>query len=96
MYGLVNDFASFCTSIVAQQADGKIIMARNIDFPDFFSDYMSSILYKARFVKDGVYQFDALMFHGTVGVFTGFKAGAWSASSNSRILFIDNDYNGQT
>jgi len=69
-------------------------MARNIDYPDYFSENMSTLVYKARFVKDGVYQFDALMFHGSVGVFTGFKAGAWSVSSNSRLLWIDKDYNG--
>ena len=71
-------------------------MGRNIDYTDQAAEYMSTMVYKARFVKDGVYQFDALMFHGTVGIFTGFKAGAWSVSSNSRLMWIDNDYNDHT
>jgi len=71
-------------------------MARNIDFPEYFSLYMSKIAYKARFEKNGEYQFDAIMFHGTVGIFTGMKNNAFSVSSNSRLLYIDKDYDGYT
>ena len=53
---------------------------------------MSQLVYKARFERDGVYQFDAVMFHGTVGVFTGFKDGAFSVSSNSRLLYAESDW----
>ena len=67
-------------------------MGRNIDFPDNFASIISQLAYKARFERDGVYQFDAVMFHGTVGVFTGFKDGAFSVSSNSRLLYADSDY----
>ena len=36
------------------------------------------------------------MFHGTVGVFTGFKDGAFSVASNSRLAWVDPDYDGYT
>jgi len=48
-------------------------------------------VYKARFERDGVYQYDAVMFHGTVGVFTGFKDGAFSVASNARLTYAESD-----
>ena len=40
--------------------------------------------YRAKFVKDGKYLYDAVMFGGNVGVYTGMKAGAFSVSQNQR------------
>ena len=71
-------------------------MARNIDFPLFFSSYMSALVYKARFEKDGIYKFDAVIFHGIAGIFTAVKNGVYSASSTSRIRWLDKDYNDYT
>jgi hypothetical protein len=55
---------------------------RNMDFA--FPPLMRAILYEGRFYKGDVYQFEAVMFAGTNGVFTGMKSGAFSVSLNNR------------
>ena len=74
------ELESWCTSVVAQQANGTIIHSRNLDFD--FSDTMRKFTYRARFVKGDEYSFDAVMFGSTIGVYTGFKEGAFSISEN--------------
>lgn len=74
------ELESWCTSIIAQQANGTIIHSRNLDFD--FADEMRKITFNARFIKDGKYKFDAVMFAGTIGLYTGFKEGAYSISEN--------------
>lgn len=76
------ELQAWCTSIVAQQADGKIVHSRNLDFD--FADYMRNITFRAVFTKNGQYVYDAVMFGGTIGVYTGMKAGAFSLSENQR------------
>lgn len=73
---------AYCTSIVAQTTDGKIVHSRNLDFD--FPPYLRNVTYKAKFVKDGKYAYDAVLFGGLVGVFTGMKAGAFSISEDER------------
>jgi len=45
---------------------------------------MRGVTYKAKFVNKDKYLFDAVMFAGTPGVYTGMKAGAFSVSENQR------------
>jgi hypothetical protein len=45
---------------------------------------MRNITYIANFYKDGEHFFDAVMFAGDIGLYTGFKAGAFSVSENDR------------
>jgi hypothetical protein len=45
---------------------------------------MRAMTYRARFTHSGIYSFDAIMFAGTVGVYTGMKAEAFSISQNTR------------
>jgi len=45
---------------------------------------MRAITYRAEFMKNGEKLFDAVMFAGTLGVYTGMKAGAFSVSQNTR------------
>jgi len=49
-----------------------------------YSNNMRSITFKAKFVRSGEYLFDALMFSGTVGIYTGMKPNAFSISINQR------------
>ena len=57
---------------------------------------MRKVVYRALFKKNGLYSFDAFMFAGTVGIYTGMKAGAFSVSENQRypeehpIYFLEN------
>jgi len=77
------ELGTWCTSIVAKQADGTIIHSRNLDY-NHGMDQMRSITYRARYVYNGTYVFDAVMFAGTLGVYTGMKANAFSVSQNTR------------
>ena len=52
---------------------------------------MRKITFRARFMRDEQYVYDAVMFAGTVGVYTGFKAGAFSISENQRHSEYDYD-----
>mmetsp|Transcript_11 Transcript_11/g.21 ORF Transcript_11/g.21 Transcript_11/m.21 type:complete len:187 (-) Transcript_11:377-937(-) len=49
-----------------------------------FANYLRAITYNARFVRNGEYVFDAVMFGGIVGVYTGVKEGSFSISENQR------------
>jgi hypothetical protein len=78
----VNEFSAFCTSSIVKQPDGTIIHDRNMDFA--FPPLMRAILYEGRFYQGDEYKFEAVMFAGTNGVFTGMKSGAFSISLNNR------------
>jgi len=88
------EFEAFCTSVVARQADGTVLHGRNLDFA--YPDEMRDITYVANFYQNGVHLFDTVMFAGDIGVYTGFKANAFSLSENYRVMdhnvhsFMDN------
>jgi hypothetical protein len=71
------EFGSWCTSIIVQQADGTVIHSRDLDY-NF--DSMRNMTYRARFTHSGNYSFDAVMFAGVIGVYTGMKENAFSIS----------------
>lgn len=62
---------------------------RNLDFND--PNNLRKIGYNAVFVRDGKYSFDATMFAGFVGVYTGTKKNAFSISLNQRAFQKDAD-----
>ena len=76
------ELESWCTSIIAKMQNGTIIHSRNLDFDN--ASLMRTITYTATFERDGKYLFDATMFAGTVGIYTGMRAGAFSISENQR------------
>jgi len=45
---------------------------------------MRDLTYVANFYKDGAHIFDAVMFAGDIGVYTGMKPNAFSVSENDR------------
>jgi hypothetical protein len=61
-------------------SNGTIIHARNLDFDN--ADQMRKLTFRAKFVKQGQEKFEAVMFAGTIGVYTGIKKGAFSISEN--------------
>jgi len=67
---------------VARGPDGTIFHGRNLDFS--FSDSMRNITYVGNYYKDGKHIFDAIMFAGDIGIYTGFKEGVFSVSENDR------------
>jgi len=75
---------ALCTSVVARQADGTIIAARNLDFA--FADAVRNITFKAEIYKKGVHIYDSVTFAGFVGIFTAHKANKFTISLNARGL----------
>lgn len=82
------ELESWCTSIIAQTANGTIIHGRNLDFAN--ADNLRKGSYIAKFVDGSKPVFEATMFSGIIGVYTGMKAGAFSISENQRQF---NDHN---
>jgi len=75
-----------CTSIVAQTNDGKILHARNLDFPDGmgFTNSLKESCYQADYQKGGKTFYHATTFAGYVGVLSGMKPNAFSVSIDTR------------
>lgn len=82
MMNSLYELQSWCTSVVAQTANGTIIHSRNLDFNN--PDKLRKTAFRAKFYKNGTESFDAVMFAGTLGVYTGLKPGAFSISENQR------------
>ena len=76
------ELESWCTSVIARMDDGTIIHSRNLDFA--FSETMEKITYNAHYVHGKEHSFDAVMFGGIVGTYTGIKKGAFSISEDQR------------
>ena len=53
---------------------------------------METFTYKAVFTRNGKPHFDAVMFAGVVGVYTGMKAEKFSISQNTRAFTKDKIY----
>jgi acid ceramidase len=75
-----------CTSIVAQTKDGKIYHARNLDFWDGmgFTDSLKDMAIQIAWQKGGKTMFSTTSFAGYIGVLSGFKNKAFSATVDTR------------
>jgi hypothetical protein len=81
MLQLVYEISSACTSIVANDADGNMLHARNLDFP---IPYLQNITYQADFRRNNKTVYKAATFLGEFGVLTGMVPGGFSVSVNER------------
>ena len=81
------ELESWCTSVIVRLGNGTIIHGRNLDFDN--ADAMRGITYNARFVHGSKYSFDAVMFGGVVGTYTGVKKGAFSVTENQREMITN-------
>lgn len=69
-------------------------MLRNLDF--FFANETRDTLYLGKFYKNGKFLFEAPMFTGVVGVYTGYKPGGFAVAINwrkpeiSEEIFLEN------
>jgi len=86
MFNLGYEISDACTSMVAQTPDGKILHARNLDFFDGmgFTASLKELAIVLDYQTKGKTLFKATGFAGYVGVLSGFKAGAFSATVNTR------------
>merc|ERR1712228_453135 len=80
---IVYDLTAFCTSIIARTADGKILHARNQDFPVTLRNDTVNLLYVD---ADNNTLYETTTFFGYVGVPTGIKFGSFSITDNARYI----------
>lgn len=76
------ELESWCTSIVVMTNQGKILHARNMDFD--FADAVRKEVYTAQFYNGETELYEATMFGGIIGIYTGIKKGAFSITLNQR------------
>jgi hypothetical protein len=88
MMNFVYEFDSYCTSIVVKLQDNSIVHLRNLDF--YFPDTMKEIMYIGKFYRGERYLFDAVMFAGDTGTYTGYKEDGFSITLNQR--YNDHSY----
>jgi len=92
---LMYEITGLCTSIVAQDSNGNIYHARNLDFGLFdgysfkndtwlLTDKLREVLFNARWMQGGVNVFNSTSFAGFIGVLTGSRMGGFSISVDSR------------
>jgi len=71
-----------CTSIVAQDEQGKIFHGRNLDFD--LAKSLRKLVIKVEFQKQGKTLFWGTTYAGYIGVLTGMKPGSFAISLNER------------
>ena len=95
LFNMAYELFGFCTSIVAQDAAGHVWHARNLDFglwPAFdwktmawkLTETLRPLLFNANIQRGGKTLFTITSYAGFVGVHTGYRPGAFSATINSR------------
>ncbi|KJH52398.1 linear amide C-N hydrolase, choloylglycine hydrolase family protein [Dictyocaulus viviparus] len=95
VYNIFYEIFTVCTSIIAQDQNGHLIHARNLDFglflgwnPDIHEWQISSTLRKmiinVNWIKDGKILYKSNNFAGYIGIYNGMKKGAFSITANER------------
>lgn len=82
MMNYLYELDAYCTSIIARMSNGTLILARNLDF--YFPDETRKTLYIGKFYRGDNYIFEATMFAGVTGVYTGMRPKAFALSINER------------
>eukprot|EP00053_Salpingoeca_punica_P005757 m.56378 g.56378 ORF g.56378 m.56378 type:complete len:386 (-) comp13385_c0_seq2:409-1566(-) len=99
LYNVAYELEGVCTSIVAQNTDGSVYHARNLDFGLFLgidkanqswrlTEKLRPLLFNARFLRGGQNIYNATYYAGYVGLLTGAKKAGFSISVDTR--FDDN------
>jgi penicillin V acylase-like amidase (Ntn superfamily) len=78
----ITEFSTYCTSIVARNADNQIAHVRNLDFQA--TSLMKQLVFEAVLVKDGEERARSPCIGGYYGSFTGHKPNRFSVSYNVR------------
>lgn len=95
LMNIAYELEGVCTSIVAQNADGTLYHARNLDFGLFFgwdkanhtwtvAEELRPLLFNVRFLSGGEELYRSVAFAGYVGLLTGLKKGGFSISVDTR------------
>lgn len=95
LFNIFYEVFTLCTSLVAQDANGNVYHARNLDFGVFLgwdlkndtwviSELLRPLVANVEFTKNGVVQYKAVTFVGFVGLITAVKPNTLSYSMNER------------
>ena len=95
IYNIFYEISSLCTSIIAQDPNGNVYHARNLDFGGFMgwdktndtwaiTELLRPLLFTAQFQSGGVTIYNSTQYAGYVGILTGFKKGGFSITVDSR------------
>ncbi|KAG8454270.1 hypothetical protein GDO86_000785 [Hymenochirus boettgeri] len=82
LLNLVYEAVIYCTSIVAEDENGKVFMGRNMDF--LFQKELAEIVVDVDFLKNGTIAYTATTFIGYIGILTGQSPHKFAISANSR------------
>jgi len=81
LLNLIYDFSAFCTSIVAQNAQGSIYHVRNLDYP---FPGLQNVTIEVDFQRNGQTVYRGVTFAGYIGLLTGVRPSGWSVTVNQR------------
>ena len=87
LLNLTFDISSYCTGIIAQTSDGKLLHARNFDSPNefnFLSSFGRDVTFNAHFQSGGKTLYSCVIMAGLIGTFTGQKPNSFTISVNQR------------
>eukprot|EP01125_Pyxidicula_operculata_P012605 TRINITY_DN4144_c0_g2_i1.p1 TRINITY_DN4144_c0_g2~~TRINITY_DN4144_c0_g2_i1.p1 ORF type:complete len:311 (+),score=62.90 TRINITY_DN4144_c0_g2_i1:95-1027(+) len=86
IFNLGYEVSDGCTSIIAQDAQGRILHARNLDFwPGIgFTDVLKNMTMQVDVIKGGKLQYHMTTFSGFVGVLSAQKPSAFSVTIDTR------------
>jgi len=95
LYNIFYEIFTVCTSIVAQDPNGKLYHARNLDFGLFMgwdpvthdwilTNKLRKMVINLVWMKDGKELYKTVNFAGFIGVYNGVKAHAFTVTANER------------
>jgi len=105
LYNIFYEVFTVCTSIVAEDEQGKLYHARNLDFGLFLgwdevthdwsiTERLRKTILNVEWTKGGKTIFKSVNFAGFVGVYNGIKAQRFTITANERFDLTDGGYIG--
>ncbi|UMM14952.1 hypothetical protein L5515_002572 [Caenorhabditis briggsae] len=103
MYNIFYEIFTVCTSIIAQDKDGHLTHARNLDFGLFMgwdpelhdwqiSQKLRKMIINVNWIKDGKLLFKSNNFAGYIGIYNGLKPNAFSLTADDRFQLVGGYY----
>jgi len=105
LYNIFYEVFTVCTSIVAEDEQGKLYHARNLDFGLFLgwnekthdwaiTERLRKTIVNVEWKKDGKTVFKSVNFAGFVGVYNGVRPQRFTITANERFDLLDGGYIG--
>lgn len=103
MYNIFYEIFTVCTSVIAQDKDGHVFHARNLDFGLFMgwdpvlhdwqiSQKLRKMIINVNWLKDGKLLYKSNNFAGYIGIYNGLKPNAFSLTADDRFQLVGGYY----